>query len=212
MSDLMKIGADWGGAGSFKPLTSGVSGAQRTTDAHARYMDATMAGRTYMLSVSAGAPTAYVGAAAGTPLLAVFNPANSNKYLIALFASFAQRAAASAVGSTGLDLWSGPSVAPTGTKTSPTNILSQAASGSAAFGFVNTALTGSTALTNVLPLATLGVAAAATALGLPGLYEVPGIVIASPGNMIALGLTVIPASLTADAALIWEEVPFLTQV
>ena len=124
---------------------------------------------------------------------------------------FAGRAAATAAGQTGLALWRGPSALPTGTATAPTNVLSAAQAGSGAKGFVNAALTGSTALSLALPLLTHYWATAASALTAMGLADIGGIVVAAPGNQIALGLTTVPTSLTADVALYWEEVPYLPQ-
>jgi hypothetical protein len=139
----------------------------------------------------------------------VHNPANSGKVIVALMVGLAGRAAASAAGQTGLALWSGPSVLPTGTATAPTSALSLAVGGSAAKGFVNTALTGSTALALALPLFTYYWATAAGAIMSPGMFDIGGIVLAAPGNQIALGLTVVPTSTTVDAALYWEEIPYL---
>ena len=210
MSELQVRGSLFGASGSPVPFTAGYSGAQRVSDAHGRYMDAVLSGRVFFLSGAAVAGTAYVGAAAGTPLFAIHNPANSGKCLIVLGVGFAQRATATGAGTTGLVLWSGPSVIPTGTQTTPTNAFSLAATGAAAKGFSNAALTGSTALTVALPLHTHYWATAAAAFSAPGWFDVGGLVIAVPGNQIALGLTVIPTSVTVDAALYWEEIPYLT--
>ena len=210
MSDLQVRGALWGGSGAPAPFTAAFSGAQRVTDAHGRYMDAVLAGRVYFLSSAATGGTAYVGAAAGTPLFAIHNPASSGKILVVLAVGFAQRATATGAGTTGLVLWSGPSVLPTGTQTTPTSALSLAATGAAAKGFSNAALTGSTALTVAMPLHTHYWATAAAAFSAPGWFDVGGLVIAVPGNQIALGLTVIPTAVTVDSALYWEEIPYLT--
>jgi hypothetical protein len=209
MSDLQKIGPDWGGSGTFKPFTSSISGGQRVNDAHGRYLDAVIGNRVFYLSTAAAAPTAYVGAAGGTPLLAIHNPANSNKVLVALMVGIAIRAQATAGPNAGLALWSGPSVLPTGTQTTPTSVFSGAATGSSAKGFVNTAMTGSTALSLAMPLYTYGWASAAGLIIAPGLLDIGGIVIATPGNQIALGVTAVPTSTTVDVSMIWEEVPFL---
>jgi hypothetical protein len=211
MSDLQVIGPQYGGLGDFKPLTAGLSGAQRVQDAHGRYLQAVLENRAFYLSAAAAAPTAYVGAGAGTPLLAIHNPLNSGKLLAALLVGNALRVQASVAGETGLALWAGPSAQPTGTKTTPTNALSQITSGSAALGFVNTALTGSTALALALPLMTYYWATAAAAFLASGLMDVAGIVVAAPGCQIALGLTTVPTSLTDDVALYWEEMPLQIQ-
>lgn len=209
MSDLQRVGPVYGGAGAAAPFTAGPSAAQRVQDAHGRYLQVVLEGRAFYLSGAASAPTAYVGAAAGTPLAAVHNPVGSGKIIAALLVGFSQRAAASAAGQTGLNLWAGPSVAPTGTQTAPRNALSQSQGGSAALGFVNAALTGSTALNLALPLLTHYWATAAGAFSNPGLLDCGGIVLATPGNQVALGLTVVPTSVTVDWALYWEELPYL---
>ena len=209
MSDLQVRGPLWGGTGTPSPFTSTFSGAQRVSDAHGRYLDAVLAGRVYFLSAAAVAGTAYVGAAAGTPLLAIHNPAASGKTCGILAVGFAQRATATAAGTTGLVLWSGVSVLPTGTQTTPTSALSLAATGATAKGFSNAALTGSTALTIAMPLHTHYWATAAAAFSAPSWFDVGGLIVAVPGNQIALGLTVIPTSVTVDVAMYWEEIPAL---
>ena len=213
MSDLMKVGADWGAAGSFKPLTSTISGAQRTSDAHGRYLDAVLANRVFFMSLSAATPTAYVGAAAGTPLLAIHNPANSNKVFAVMMVGYAARGQVTAAGTTALVLWGGPSVLPTGTVTQPKSALSQAQGGSA-IGFSNTALTGSTALAVALPLNAFHLIGATpvSESNLLSLYDVAGLVLATPGNQIAIGVTTVPTGLTCDLAMYWEEMPYLAQV
>jgi hypothetical protein len=208
MSDLQIIGPQYGSLGAPKPFTAGGSGAQRVQDAHGRYLQAVMENRAFFLSVAAGAVTAYTGGAAGTPLLAVHNPTGSGKVLVPLLVGFAPRAAASAAGQANLELWSGPSAAPTGTKTGPTNALSLSAAGSAALGFVNTALTGSTALALAMPLSTYYWATAAGAFMSQAMFDVAGFGVAAPGNQFTVGLTAALTSLTADAAIFWEEIPY----
>lgn len=211
MSDLQRVGPVFGGLGTAPPFTAGPSGAQRIQDTHGRYLQAVLENRVFGLSGAAAAPTAYVGAAGGTPLLAVHNPATSNKILALLMVSVAQRATATGAGTTGLNVWSGPSAQPTGTLTPPTNALSLVAQGSAGRGHVNTALTGSTALALALGLYTHYWATAAAAFSSPGMFDVGGLVLAAPGNQIAVGLTVVPTSVTVDVAMWWEELPYLPQ-
>ena len=67
MSDLMKVGPNYGGTGVATPYTAGFSGQQRVSDAHGRYLQAVMENRAFYMSGAALAPTAYVGAAGGTP-------------------------------------------------------------------------------------------------------------------------------------------------
>lgn len=208
MSDLMKVGSDFGSGGAFKPFTSGISGAQRTTDAHGRFLDALLQGRLYYMSLSNATPTAYVGAAAGTPLVAVHNPANSGKIAAVLAVGYAARGQVTAAGTTALALWSGPSVLPTGTVTQPKSALSLA-QGGGMIGFSNAALTGSTALSMAMPLNAFHLIGATpvSESNMPSMYDVGGIVSAVPGNQFAIGVTTVPAGLTCDLAIYWEELP-----
>src|SRR5712664_3100170 len=70
--------------GTQQALRGSRTGAGVVTDAHGRYQEAVLRGNVYSLSAAAAAPTAYTGAAAGTPLLAVFNPAGTGKALVGL--------------------------------------------------------------------------------------------------------------------------------
>lgn len=205
MSDLMVRGAVIGGAGTPSPLTGGVTGAQRIQDAHGRYLQAVLENRVFYMSLSAATPTAYVGAAGGTPLLCVHNPANSGIVLALLMVGYAARGQVTAAGSTALCAWSGPSVLPTGTVTQPKSALSLAQAGSA-IGFSNTALTGSTALTVAMPLNAFHLIGATpvSESNMPSIYDVGGMVVAAPGNQIAVGVTTVPTGLTCDIAMYWE--------
>lgn len=210
MSDLQVRGPLYGGSGSPSPFTANVSGAQRTTDAHGRYMDAVLRGNVYILNASGATATAYTGGAAGTPLIAIHNPANNNKNLVLLVASIANRAAASAAGVVSFGIWGGPSVLPTGTQTTPTNMYSLAATGASAKGFVNTALTGSTALSLLLSPASYYWATAASAFLAASYIDLAGVIMAAPGNQIAIGATSALTSATWDVSLLWEEVPAIS--
>lgn len=210
MSDLMKVGPDYGGTGTFKPFTAGITAAQRTIDAHGRYFDTTMRGNVYFANVNGAAATAFTGGAAGTPLVGLYNPANSGKMFSILAASVGIRVSASAAGVATFNLWGGPSVLPTGTRTNPTNMLSLAASGSAAACFVNTAMTSSTAIAQLFPVASYYWATAANANLASNFVDIGGAVIVTPGNLVALGATAALTSATYDASLVWEELPYLT--
>lgn len=209
MSDLMKVGPNYGGSGTLGPLTSDNTGAQRVQQAHGPYYEAMRSGNCYLLSGAAAAPTAYVGAAGGTPLLAVQNPANSNYLLNLLAVGVAGRATASGAGTTGFAVWAGASALPTGTVTPPRNALSYVADGGGGVGFVNTALTGSTALNLVLPLGSYYWATAAAAVIAPTFFDVKGLVLVAPGNQMAFGATVALTSATYDVSMLWERVPYL---
>jgi hypothetical protein len=206
MSDLMIRGPLQGGTGTPAPFTATTTGAQRVADAHARYFEAVRLGNVYFASIASGGPTAYVGAAGGTPLLAVHNPTGSGKVLVLLAAAGLIRVTASGAGTTDLALWAGASVTPTGTQTSPKNALTFL-SGGVGLGFSNAALTGSTALSLALPLNGYYWATAAGAYANQGFVDIAGLIVLKPGTQAALGATVVPTSTTWDASLWWEEVP-----
>lgn len=210
MSDLslQRVGPTFGASGTAAPFRGDITGAQCVTDAHGRYFEAVSRGNVYFTSVASAAPTAYVGAAGGTPLIAVHNPAGSNKMLVMLAASGLIRVTATGAGTTDLALWAGVSVTPTGTQTSPKSALTFA-SGGVGLGFSNAALTGSTALNLGLALNSYYWATAAGAFAAQGMVDLAGLIVLVPGMQVALGATVVPTSTTWDASLWWEEVPYL---
>lgn len=209
MSDLMVRGPIFGSTGSPVPLTASTTGAQRVTDAHGNYFEAAVRGNIYFMSVAAGAPTAYVGAAGGTPLIGIHNPTGSGKAASLLFASAAPRIISSAIGLTDIALWAGSSVTPTGTITQPRQSASFAQGGEI-LGFSNTAMTGSTALNLALALnsyawgTSVGVASAAA-----GIMDLRGLIVLKEGMQAALGATVALTSVTWDVSLWWELVPYI---
>lgn len=176
-----------------------------------RYAAMTWSGYTYSLTVSAAAAiTAYIGAAAGQPQIAVWNPAGSGKNLWPIAANFGNVVAASAAGTVAWALWYGQTVAITqATLTTPTNQLTLNATGSVAKGFTNVALTASTALTNLVPLGSYYWATAAGAvLVTPSLpIELPGYVCIPPGAMMALGGSAALATATWTGSIVWLELP-----
>ncbi len=206
------------GDGTAQPLRLGRDGGLVTQDAHSRYQEAILRGNVYSLSVGAGAPTAYTGAAAGTPLLCIHNPANSGKNLVVLAVLVGVSTVpviTTTSASTPVEAYIGPSTLPTGTTTAPLNLLTGATSGSIAKGFVNTALTGSTALTLALGgLSTIAAVSNATvevAFQISHSWiEVAGMLNAIPGNEVTIGVRTVPGSLAVDATIIWEEVPYTT--
>lgn len=212
MSDLMVRGPIVGGVGTPSPFTGGITGGQRVHDTHGRFLQAVLENRIFFMSLSAATPTAYVGAGGGTPLFAIHNPANSNKIACILIVGYAARGQVTAAGTTGLVLWSGPSVQGTGTITQPKSALSLAQGGSL-IGFSNTVLTGSTALTVALPLNAFHLIGATpvSESNMNSIYDVGGIVLATPGNQIAIGMTTVPTGLTCDIAMYWEEIPNAAQ-
>ena len=207
--DQGRIGELAGNDGTIQPIRLTRKGAVATSDAHGRYQEAVLRGNTYFLSLSAGAPTGFTGGAPGTPLIAVMNPSGSGKALVFLAASTTLTAVPTVAGVVDSEIWAGLSALPTGTITAPTNMATQQTSGSSSKGFVNTALTGSTAINLVTGLSAFWWAtAAAGAMTSSGIVDLAGIVVATPGVLVALGLRTVPTSTTTDAFLMWEEFPY----
>ncbi len=207
--DQGRVGELLGADGSIQPIRLTRKGAVATSDAHSRYQEAVLRGNVYSLSASAASPTAFVGAAGGTPLIGVMNPIGSGKALVFLATSTTITAVPSAAGVVDSELWAGTSVLPTGTVTAPTNMATQQSTGSVAKGFVNTAMTNSTAINLVTGLSAFWWAtAAAGAMASSGIVDLAGITVAIPGVLVALGVRTVPTSTTTDAFLMWEEVPY----
>jgi len=196
--------------GATPPIRMGQLGDVVVSELHGRYYETTYRGSTFTLSVAtAAAITAYTGAAGGTPQIALYNPANSQKNAVILQASYANVVAASGAGTVTWGLWYGPTTLITQTTTTaPVNNLTLNKSGSAMVGFTNQALTSSTALTNVYPLGQYYWATAAGAFNTaPQVALIDGAIIIPPGTMIALGGTAALTSATWYGSLTWEEVP-----
>jgi hypothetical protein len=137
------------------------------------------------------------------------NPAGSGKALVFLAASTTITAVPSAAGVVDSELWAGTSVLPTGTVAAPTNMATQQSTGSVSKGFVNTAMTSSTAINLVTGLSAFWWAtAAAGAMASSGIVDLAGIIVAIPGVLVSLGVRTVPTSTTTDAFLMWEEVPY----
>src|SRR5690348_8314168 len=127
------VGPQARGDGTQAALRADRTGAGVVTDAHAKYQEAILRGNTYSLSVAAGAPSAYTGAAAGTPLLAVYNPPNSGKVLVGMALLIGMSTVpviTTASAATPVEAYVGtPGIIGTGTVTVPTNMLTGQASG-----------------------------------------------------------------------------------
>ena len=207
--DQGRVGELLGQDGVVQPLRLTRKGALAAADAHARYQEAVLRGNVYYLATGSAAPTAFTGGAAGTPLIGVHNPTGSGKALVFLAASVSPTAVPTAAGVVNPELWAGVSALPTGTVTSPTNMASQQSTGSVAKGFVGVGMTGSTAINIVTGIGSFWWAtAAAGAMMSSGMVELAGLIVATPGVLVALGVRTVPTSLTVDPFLMWEEVPY----
>lgn len=174
------------------------------------YYTLVKAGLVFNLATLAQNPTGFTGGAAGTPLLGLWNPANSGKDLVLLEAALGIRTTGTAAAANALNHFAGAqgAVAITGTLTPPRNQLSQAQGGSVASGLVNTANTGAVASNLIRPSFSIGNATTTAGVNIIQLRdEIKGEIVIPPGGYYALGIA---ASLTAgsiDAALVWAEIP-----
>lgn len=177
---------------------------------HPRYYETTYRGNSYVISVStAAAVTAYSGGAAGTPMLAFYNPVGSGRNGVITKSSFANVVAASAAGTATFGLYFGQTAAITqATTVAPTNCVTLAASGSVMTGYRNVALTSGTAATNVVALGSYYWATAAGAVvSSIAPVDLEGSIIIPPGSYVALGGSAALTSATWIGSLQWEEVP-----
>lgn len=181
------------------------------TDLLPRYAYMVLAGKVFSVSAAGQNPTAYTGAAAGTPLLAVYNPPTSGVNLVGLMVGLGVQTEGTGTAGQDFALYSGVVTAiGTGTVTVPTGALSLQAAGSAAKGFSNAALTAQTGtLSLALPLLSVGVTPGTTATKdvANGLFDCAGLVVAAPGNMIALGAAGTGTAAKIDAVFYWAELP-----
>jgi len=192
-------------------LRQAKSGELMVSEVQARYYEQNYRGNLFSLSVAtAAAITAYTGGAAGTPQIALWNPSGSNRNAIIISANYANVVAASGAGTATWGLYYGPTAAITqSTKTTPVQGSTLTAGGSVMTGFTNVALTGSTALTNVMPLGAYYWATAASAAVVSSVAPafIDGMILIPPGSMVALGGSAALTSATWIGSLVWIETP-----
>jgi len=165
-------------------------------------------GLLYFANLSGGVAAAFTGGAAGQPLIGIYNPANSGKDIIVVQTRIGVRTTGGTGGSVDFNWYMGQSVLPTAAATAPRNAYSGAQSGSVALTYINTAMTASTAINPIGPVASLGVSTGTAAQTVfPALDNTQGIVVAAPGNLIAIGAAAALATSSIDCGVIWAELP-----
>lgn len=226
MSDLQVRGPLWGTSGSPAPFTSMPSGAQRISDAHGRFLDAALGGRLFsvgmtLTSISNATFTTGTLTATCTPIIGLWNPVGSGKYLVVLQArlQLVTTALSTPTGPGGIVWATSTNQSAISTGITPLNRLSLAASGSIAKGYANTALTGLSGSLTVQESSgfttyPLNATAAETAAGfMPaapgGIDNIDGGFIIPPGGVIALLGTTTPVAISAASSILWEEVAIL---
>jgi hypothetical protein len=210
--------------GAPAPARSTKTGDLAVSDAHGRFQEAALRGKLFsdgmtLTSISnATFSTGTLGATA-TPVLGVWNPANSGYNLVILQARLQIVNTALQVTGPGAFMWATSySNGAITTGNSPLNRATLQAVGSVAKGFAGVALTG---LTNNLvvreasgladgPMSNLSTLQ--TAVGLmpthaPSVDNIDGAFIVPPGGVLALlTSTNAPVAISAASSLLWEEV------
>ena len=190
----------------------GTFGEQLKSNLAPDYYTLTKAGRVFGVGGVALNPAAFVGGAAGTPLIGLYNPAGSQVDLVLVQARLAIRTTGTAAATAqAVNFWSvnQGGVAITGTQTQAKNMYSQAAVGSAAYAIVNAANTGALASTIVAPSFSLGNIGATAGVNVTNLIDdnIRGLLIVPPGGYLAWGMAQAFTAGSVDAMLIWAETP-----
>jgi hypothetical protein len=174
------------------------------------YYSLLKSGRVYSSSFAAITPSAFVGAAAGTPAIGIYNPATSGVDLVLLMAKLAIRTTGTAAVATDWNFWqvNQGGVAVTGTQTQARNMYSQASTGSAAYAMVNTSNTAALASTLIMPSVSIGLTAATAITNVQVLSDdIRGAIVVAPGCYLAWGNSVATTAGSFDGAIIWAEIP-----
>ena len=226
MSELMKVGADWGGSGTFKPLTSSISGSQRVNDAHGRYFDACnrsslFCGGMTVTSISNATFTTATTDATATPIIGLWNPSTSPVNLVVLKAMICVTVTAATNTGPGTYVWMscvGNSAISTGI--TPFSRKTLTASGAYGKIYAGTALTGKTTSLVFMCGAALGggsmhnfsfveTAAGTTGSQFVAVENFDGSLIVPPGGVLSLQCTTTPVAHSAASGILFEEVPIL---
>lgn len=209
----IQTGIQNNGDGSLVNARAGKQGETIVSELHPRLYETNYRGNVFSLPlITAAAVTAYSGAAAGTPMIAVYNPIGSSKNLVVLSAAYANAVAASAAGTVVFGLYAGVQTTVPISATAnaaPVKMSTMTQSGSVALGYTNTALTGGVAATAFIPLGSYywATAAGAALVTSAAPAAIDGQLIIPPGGYVALGGNAALTSATWNGALIWEEVP-----
>ncbi len=174
-----------------------------------QYYSLVKLGLVFYTVASAINPAAFNGGAAGTPIVGLFNPSNSGLDLVILATRLAVRTTGTAAVAWDTNWWIGPSALPTGTRTNPFNMYSQNQTNSGAAAFVNTAMTGSTALLGgPIPVLSGGLPAATAVTNVVASnVDERGLLVIAPGTLAALGQAAALTAASMDCCAIWAELP-----
>lgn len=191
-------------------VPSGIIGEAMFSEALPQYYSLVKSGVVFSVQALAANGTAFVGGAAGTPLIGIYNPASSGKDLVLLSTSIGVRTTGTAAVTLDIN-WFGVNqggVAVTGTQTQASNVYSQAATGSVSYCMANTANTAALASTLRRNALSLGLTAT-TAIINAGVYfdDIKGALVISPGCYMGLGVSATPTASSMDVVATWAEIP-----
>jgi hypothetical protein len=167
-------------------------------------------GRVFGVTGTAINPTAFVGGAAGTPLIGLWNQPGNQVDIVPLQLRLAIRTTGTAAVATDFNFWATQqgSTAITGTQTQARNQYSLASSGSAAYAMVNTVNTAALATTLLLPSFSVGLTATTAVTNVTNLVDdLKGVGTLAPGGYLAWGASVATTAASLDYAFIWAEIP-----
>ena len=182
-------------------------GALWVTEFIPRYYELVYRGLCFTTSEKDVNPTGAIPlGAAGTPLLAIWNPAGTGKNIVVLQIGISiQIMGTGALGGVYAS-WGITTAITQATKNTIYNALTSATSGSAATAFNNVALTGSTALTQLMPLLSVGANVTSTTPTIsPALLDIGGAIIIPPGSVFALTTATSGTAAKVDSNILWAE-------
>jgi len=223
MINEIKTGAQYNTDGTQVTARGGKTGELVIGNAHPKYYEATVRSNVFstgmtLTSISnATFSTGTLGATC-TPIIGIWNPVNSGKNAVVMFAKLQLINTALQVTGAGAFVWcTAVNQSAISTGLTPLNRVSLANSGSVCKGFANTALTGLSGNLTVQSAAGLGgllsnLSTLQTAAGLmpsaPTYVDnLEGSIIVPPGGVLALLCTTNPpVAVSASTGLVWEEV------
>lgn len=174
------------------------------------YYSLVKSGMVFGLAVAAANPSAFVGGAAGTPLIGLYNPMTSGKDIVLLEVALGIRTTGTAAVATDTNHWGvvQGATSPTGTQTQPRNLYNLNAGGSSVYAMANTANTGALASSLLRPAISIGLTAATAVTNVQRLVdELKGQIVIPPGGYYAFGASVATTAASMDVAAIWAEIP-----
>ena len=192
-------------------VPGGSFGEAYVSELNPQYYALLKAGKVFSLASAATATlTGFVGGAAGTPLIGLYNPTNSGSDLVIIQARIGVRTTGTTAATLDFAFYAvnQGGVAVTGTQTQARNMYSQANTGSIAYGMVNTANTAALASTLIAPSLSIGNATTTAVINaVLGVDDIKGAIVVAPGCYLAFGAAGSLAVASIDAALIWAEIP-----